>query len=287
MSIISNIVKKVLRLYYKSGESYQLIVGPLKGSKLHYEENQVDIRSIVGAWELENFGILEKLINHLPEFKQTPTVCDIGSNLGIFSIFFSRYLPSTANIVAFEPSTVVKLLKKNLELNNLTHKVTVVEKAISDKVGTTEFYMLENSNLASSLVSNWINKISTRSNQNIITYAVETISLDAYFASRKDAVKVPDLVKVDIEGAGAFALKGMYETLKQKKYLLFIESHTAEEDNGIVELMNTFNYAAFCANDKQWVKNIANDRNNLQTDWITYLLYPKDRHQEIFDALNK
>ncbi len=97
---------------------------------------------VYGTREKDQMSIVKGVI--LPGMK----VLDIGANIGYYVIMESRLIAPSGRIIAYEPSADnCELLKKNLELNNLSGKVELNEAAVSDKSGTARFYVSEKSNL--------------------------------------------------------------------------------------------------------------------------------------------
>jgi FkbM family methyltransferase len=65
-------------------------------------------------------------------------VVDIGANIGVFSLYASRYTQN--RIFAFEPFAVnFEYIKQNIASNNITN-ITPVCAAVSDQVGTVKLY---------------------------------------------------------------------------------------------------------------------------------------------------
>jgi FkbM family methyltransferase len=142
-----------------------------------------------------------------------PGICvlDIGANIGYYTLLAAK---AGAKIQAFEPdATNLHYLLRNLQCNQLGHRVTVVQKVIADRVGVASFYPHQNL-LESSLFSELAPGEPT---------AVECTTVDASF----DEHQVLNLVKVDIEGAELKALRGMDKTIARssKNLKMFIECY--------------------------------------------------------------
>jgi FkbM family methyltransferase len=130
-----------------------------------------------------------------------PLIVDCGSNIGLSVLYFKRLYPKS-RVIAFEPDTATfKMLELNVKSNNLAD-VTLVNKALSDSVGSVPFYIsperpgllvqsLRKENLSSSQVT-----------------SVETETLSTYLT------EPVDFLKMDIEGAEDQVLKDLNETGK-------------------------------------------------------------------------
>jgi FkbM family methyltransferase len=74
---------------------------------------------------------------------QLPEGCslwDIGANVGLYSIYAAK--KRECQVVAFEPSVFnLELLARNLFLNGLQDRVSLVPLALSDQLGTNQLHM--------------------------------------------------------------------------------------------------------------------------------------------------
>lgn len=174
------------------------------------------------AFETELF---EKII------KSNMTVADVGANLGYFTITFSR-CASKGKVYAFEPDPVnFRLLQKTIHANKLKN-VVAVNKAVSDKNGTTKLFICEEHSGDHRIFDS-----SEYSGEKRSSIPIDTISLDSFFENNneqnnenkseksienKSESNVVDVIKMDIQGAEYMALKGMLNLLKQNKDLVLI-----------------------------------------------------------------
>ncbi|MFT3679142.1 MAG: FkbM family methyltransferase [Ferruginibacter sp.] len=140
-------------------------------------------------------------------------VLDIGANIGYFSLIASKRVGANGNVYSFEPSpATMERLKRNIQLNERTN-VQLFQKAVSDTEGMVSFQMpaddIKNSGRASF----------RQLEENSTVTSVETIRLD----SKMDEIKPVALVKMDIEGAEAMALKGMTGLIKRDQPVFIME----------------------------------------------------------------
>ena len=76
-------------------------------------------------------------IDHLP---QNSLVWDIGANVGLYTVYAA--LKRKSRVVAFEPSVFnLELLARNLYLNHLQDRVTLLPIALSDQMGSNKLRM--------------------------------------------------------------------------------------------------------------------------------------------------
>lgn len=122
------------------------------------------------------------------EIKENDIILDIGANIGIFSIFASKYAKN-GKIYSFEPTPLTfKILNDNIELNNATN-VKPLEIAIASKENIIDFYINETySNTNSIFEEKWKKKIK-----------VNATTLDKII--KKNNLKKIDFLKMDCEGS--------------------------------------------------------------------------------------
>jgi FkbM family methyltransferase len=150
--------------------------------------------------------------------KKASVVYDVGSHTGLFSMLACRSNPSLNNVVAFEPtSRAHSRIMENLIVNALVDKVKVEQKAISDGEGTLSLMHYEDAYQIGTGASLLGTEKSMPVTRNEICH---TISLDGYV---RESGLVPDLMKVDVEGAEILALRGAQELISQGRTTILIE----------------------------------------------------------------
>ncbi|MDB9549171.1 FkbM family methyltransferase [Dolichospermum circinale] len=277
----SSFLRNLLSLYYKEGKSYRMIFGQLRGLKLFYDR-QINYHAILGLWDTETFEILSKVFETLNLKNKKMTVYDIGANIGIYSLWFAKNLSQDSVIYSFEPSPQVKdKLKSNIELN-FFNNIDVVELACSDQVGNVEFFIASHHH-CSSLNQEW----AAGSDKDINMtekIVVKCTTLDD-FCYGQEPHKIPDFIKMDIEGGGVFALKGCDRCINESQPILLVESHIPDEDKAISDLVVRHNYQAYRLNNRKWVTEIHDTFPNPEGIWGTLLLVPNKFKQLLVEIL--
>jgi FkbM family methyltransferase len=202
-----------------------ILQGPSKGKKWIKGSSINDCW--LGTYELDKQILFSKYI------KPGMTVFDVGANVGLYSLLASVFIGGNGKVFSFEPLPEnIFYLKKHIEINKLKN-VKVIEKAVSDKVSTVRF------NFGDNRSAGYI------SNDGEIE--VETTSLGEFI---KEGNPIPDLIKMDIEGAEYEALVGAKEILKTKKPVIFIATHSAELRAKCLKLIAEFGYTVKSINNK-------------------------------------
>jgi FkbM family methyltransferase len=172
------------------------------GHRIFYREDDAgDLQIIhslllVGSYEPETTRVLIQLL------RPGMTMVDVGANIGYYTLLAARAVGPVGHVYAFEPvESTCQLLLRNVQANGYERRVTVVPKAVCDRTRRVRLYLSPRSSTTASLYpdSTW----------NRPSVDVDAVSLDDFFSG--EGWPRVDVVKMDIEGAEAAALKGMRE----------------------------------------------------------------------------
>lgn len=185
-----------------------------------------------------------RIIDKFNEENKKPIVYDIGSNCAYYSLLACE---GSQEVHAFEPSRESsKIIKLNLKINEINN-VTLHKVALTDKAGKLNFNTYSSSG-NDSLISRKIPEGHELKHKK--TYQVQANRLDNVI--KEKGIPLPDLIKMDIEGAELFALKGAKKTLKDAGYppLLLEYSKATSEDAGykreeLIKLLASFGYKVY------------------------------------------
>lgn len=137
-------------------------------------------------------------------------VWDVGANIGLYSIYAAK--AQSCRVYAFEPSVFnLELLARNIYLNDLQNKITIVPIALTDKRGPSLFKMS---------TTTWGGALSTFGqdfDQNGETLKVQ-FEYTTYGVSMAEAAALlgimsPQHLKIDVDGIEHFILRGGKEIL--------------------------------------------------------------------------
>lgn len=165
-----------------------------------------------------------------------PVIFDVGSHIGYYVVLAATSLEGECEIHAFEPAPEnYEMLKKNVRLNDVDSCVTTERAAIADEVGQLDLALAARTN------SHSLQRASGE------TARVDAMSLDAY-CEREDIDKGGiDVIRIDIEGAEAKALRGCAEIFAAgPPPVCFIEVHpkdlTSNERADIYRTLERYGY---------------------------------------------
>jgi FkbM family methyltransferase len=266
----SRIVRALLHYVYRPGRAYRVPFGPIKGARLYYDRS-ITYHAMLGFWDTGYFRLLAPVVSALKEDNPELVVCDVGANIGFYSLWFSRAVGSGGRVYAFEPShTALAHLRPNLSLNGCAN-VELVEAACCARPGPADFF-LGSDHHKSSLHSDWAQGQDVVGPQKV---QVQGITLDDFFYG-KSPRRGPGLIKMDIEGGGVEALPGCERCILAKRPVFLIESHTPQEDRAISDVLLRHKYSAYRMNRREWVEAPAEVHPHRRGVWGTLLLCPAE-----------
>ncbi len=169
--------------------------------------------------------------------KQKRTFIDIGSNVGIFSYYFSSIFE---NIKSFEPTKEVTEKLSSLNKKN----ITIFNCALSDSCREQEFFIpIMNLSMKRKLTLYSHGSLENRDNiinkSKIEKRLVQTNTLDSY------SFQNVDLIKIDVEGHESKVIQGSLNTIKNNKPLLIIEieqRHIKKKINEVFQEIEQLGY---------------------------------------------
>jgi FkbM family methyltransferase len=181
------------------------------------------------------------------------TVYDVGGDQGIYTLFFASRVGSRGRVITFEPNPgSYRRIVDNVELNHLQN-VDVRPLGLGEKKGKLTFIFPEGEPARGSADAGIQAQLLREKNSR--TIEIEVNSLDAEIASAN--LPEPDLVKIDVEGLEMDVLRGMSQTLMERRPNLFIEVHGADvqskEDNArqVVTYLLDAGYEVFHIESKE------------------------------------
>ncbi len=210
--------------------SYPVIKGPLKGAKFILGTHGGE-----GGGATVYFNMIEPMQTKL--FAETinkgDVLFDVGANVGYYTVLGSKLAGSQGKVFSFEPLVRnISFLYRHVKLNNLTN-VTIIPSACADVVSVASF--LISSNTAMGQIDS--NASSTESKGQITI--VSTVTLDEVSDKLKT---VPDVIKIDVEGAELSVLKGAQNIILVRKPVIFLSVHSSELRTHCLQYLEQFGY---------------------------------------------
>jgi FkbM family methyltransferase len=170
-------------------------------------------------------------------------VYDVGANRGQMALYFSRLVGPSGKVFSFEPAPDnFALLERNLSLNASASNVKPFQLALAADNHSREFTFHETDHTQGTfsdritLLDSWDTLIKVQVQCDTIDHLIEA------------GMPKPDLLKVDVEGAGEEVLQGAVKTLVDHRPAIYMEIHATspEAPEWVVfqRLQSEFGYTA-------------------------------------------
>ena len=181
------------------------------------------------AW-IEEFG------------KGESVLFDIGAHVGLYSIYHNKV--NNSKCYAFEPSFFnLKLLLKNLNLNNCQDMTNIVSNPLFSTVGFNEFKYgsdVEGGALSAFGVDFGHDgkDINSQVGSNVLGFSLDWMLDNAI-------IEIPNLIKIDVDGIEHIILQGAKKVLTHsecKSILVEVNDDFSEQSKEVDELLTGYGY---------------------------------------------
>jgi FkbM family methyltransferase len=177
---------------------------------------------------------------------------DVGAHIGYFTLKSSKRVGKSGRVIAFEPDPwTLETLRANLAANNAAN-VTIVPVACTDSETTLKFYHARVNSGGSSL-----SRATASGAGDPHEFTVRGRPIDDVVQELE--VQRIDVLKVDVEGAELFVLRGAKDTLKRFHPKIVIEvvpDHLAGMNTTVEQLFSFIKEMGYTRgqrlDDKNW-----------------------------------
>jgi FkbM family methyltransferase len=177
----------------------------VKAAGLDFEMITSDVAEYVRVMSFQDdLHLLDIIKTKLPA---NGTFWDIGSNIGLYSLYAAKVLKNKGNVVAFEPEKrAFARINENFTNNGLTN-FKAHPFALADENGEFELSVAES-------FGDGNHSIMSKSTQGSGTSSYKVPVFRGDEAREKNNIPVPSFVKIDVEGAEIKVLNGLDKTLR-------------------------------------------------------------------------
>ncbi len=241
IDIISFLFEKLFKINFKG-----FLISELRHDYKIVKTKNYNIKFFVPShlikWRVDTFFDKEpETLNWIQNFKKNKKIIfwDIGSNIGLYSIYAAKVRNNT-RVIAFEPSFLnLNTLGRNIYINKLQNKISIFQLPLGlisnkfEKMLETSIYeggALSSFGLQKDFKGKKINSINS--------YSILGTSLDD--AVKKKILKIPDYIKIDVDGIEHLILLGFKKNLKNKKIksiLIEVNENYNEQFRNITKIL--------------------------------------------------
>ena len=181
---------------------------------------------------------------------------DIGSNVGLYSIY-AALKHEDIEIHSFEPSSSnLRVLSRNISINNLQDKIKINQFPLTNKEKGYQLMMESDFREGGALHSfgknlNFEgNKMNIKNNYMIYGFSIDYLIKNLNF-------KIPDYIKIDVDGLEHFILEGANEVLNNanlKSLLIEINENYNEQFENVKIIMKKFDFKFIKKEQSKYIK---------------------------------
>lgn len=189
-------------------------------------------------WRFDSELQLQQLIQD--RLRSGDTFVDIGANFGLHALLGAQLVGSTGRVIAFEPvPRNINLLQRHVRLNHFDGVIEIVDGAVSDSNAESIALSIPVGEVAVTAA------LSTAGSMGTLT--VRNYRLDDFDFGTAEKIR---LIKIDVEGAEIFVLKGAQKFLRDHNPFVAVEihpkdlAHFGSSPEQIFSLMSDLGYTA-------------------------------------------
>jgi len=166
------------------------------------------------------------------------TWIDVGAHHGVTALALCKCVGTRGRVFAFEPVLAsAGLLTKTREVNKLT-QLTVIPMALGD---VAELSMLRVSSQSQGMVGIIPEmRAGSWASEGEVIYE---IAFDRIWPRLCDGMDQVSGIKVDVQGAESYVLRGMQETLRKHKPRLVVEYHSYTDLSDLLHALDSVGYS--------------------------------------------
>lgn len=165
-------------------------------------------------------------------------VYDIGAEVGYFAVM-AAVISKTGPVYAFEPNPAnLAVLNQNAVINHDLN-LTIVSQAVGDMRRQAEFLTFAHRDDVTN--ASLLGRLSETSRSEVRgkSVLVSMVDLDSFSAETK---VMPDIIKIDVEGAEGLVLQGMPHLLVSVQPRLVIEIHNQIAERDVMDCLTAHGY---------------------------------------------
>lgn len=198
-------------------------------------------------WRVETLLTKEpETIDWINNFKNKQNIIfwDIGSNIGLYSIYNSIKNNKTKTI-AFEPSTSnLRVLSRNIFINNLDKKIKIFPVALTNKENKF-LYMKEEQFYEGSALNVFGENYNYQGKKFKKKMQYSTFGTSINYLLKNNILEIPNYIKIDVDGIEHLILSGAEFFLSNKKIIslnIEINENFNEQQKNILKIMKKNNF---------------------------------------------
>ncbi len=169
---------------------------------------------------------------------------DIGANIGLYSIYNSLKNPDSMTI-AFEPSTSnLRILTRNISINNLEKKIKVVPIPLTNKENIFQ-EMKENNFIEGGALNSFGENYNFEGKEFLPQMKYSLLGTTMNYFIENSILDIPDYIKIDVDGIEHLIIEGGDKFLinkKVKSLSIELNQDFKEQHEKVISMMEKYNF---------------------------------------------
>ena len=193
-------------------------------------------------WRVDTFFTKEpETLEWIDNFEKKENLIfwDIGANIGLYSIYNSLKNPKSTTI-AFEPSSSnLRVLTRNISINNLEKNIKVVSMPLTNKKNIFQ-EMKEGQFIEGGAMNSFGEKFDFEGKEFQTTMKYNLLGTTMNYFIENSILEIPDYIKIDVDGIEHLILEGGDKFLthqKVKSLSIEINENFKEKYETVLDLM--------------------------------------------------
>ena len=214
-----------------------------KSIKILDKEIKFFVPNQITNWRIDNYFSKEpETLEWIDSFEKKENLIfwDIGANIGLYSIYNSLKNPKSTTI-AFEPSSSnLRVLTRNISINNLEKNIKVVPIPLTNKENIFQ-EMNEGHFIEGGALNSFGEKFDFEGKEFKPTMKYNLLGTTMNYFIENSILDIPDYIKIDVDGIEHLILEGGDKFLNDKKVKslsIEINENFKEQYDKVLNLMN-------------------------------------------------
>ena len=201
----------------------------------------------ITSWRVDTYFTKEpETIQWIDRFEKKENLIfwDIGANIGLYSIYCSLKIPNSTTI-AFEPSSSnLRVLSRNISINNLDNHIKIVPIPLTNKKNTFQ-QMNEERFIEGGGLNFFGEKVDFDKKKFIPKMKYNLLGTTMNYFIENSILDIPDYIKMDVDGTEHLILEGGDKFLnneKVKSICIELDKNNKKQYEKVLSLMENYNF---------------------------------------------
>ena len=218
-----------------------------KSIKILDKEIKFFVPNQLSEWRVDTYFSKEpETLEWIDSFQEKENLIfwDIGANIGLYSIYNYLKHPKSTTI-AFEPSSSnLRVLTRNISINNLEKNIKVVTTPLTNKKNIFQ-EMRERQFVEGGSLNSFGEKFDFEGKEFKPTMKYNLLGTTINYFLENSILDIPDYIKIDVDGIEHLILEGGDKFLNDKKVKslsIEINENFKEQYDKVLNLMNKYGF---------------------------------------------